>query len=292
MLKIGVVGVPGSWSSERLAEALANRSGAGTIVDMERVTLDLETGEVVSPYGCLESYDGLVVKKLGPLYSPDLLNRLEILRFLSEGGLRVFSGPTNIGQVLDRMYCTVRLELGNIPMPPTVITESTADAEDAVRRFGRAVLKPLYTSKARGMLVVDAGPTARPTIERFRDAGNRVMYVQKMVTFPGKDLGLVFLGGRYIGTYARVKNGHSWNTTTVSGGRYEPYTPSDEVIELAAQAQDLFKLDFTCVDIAETSEGPMVFEVSAFGGFRGLYEAWNISAADMYAEFVIRQLSE
>ena len=117
------------------------------------------------------------------------------------------------------------------------------------------------------------------------------MYLQKMVEHPGKDMGVAFLGGEYLATYARVGDGQSWNTTTRSGGKYEPYEPSDEIKELAYKAQALFDLDFTCVDVVETPEGPKVFEVSAFGGFRGLLDANQIDAAAMYADYVLQRIT-
>ena len=61
---------------------------------------------------------------------------------------------------------------------------------------------------------------------------------------------------------------------------------------MAEKAQAPFKLDFTCVDVVETSEGPMVFEVSAFGGYRGLRDAHAINAADLYTSYVIEQLND
>ncbi|MGB5427491.1 MAG: ATP-grasp family protein, partial [Gammaproteobacteria bacterium] len=63
------------------------------------------------------------------------------------------------------------------------------------------------------------------------------------------------------------------------------------IIELAQRAQALFGMDFTTVDVAETNNGPIVFEVSAFGGFRGALEGIGIDAAAMYADHVLRQLS-
>ncbi|MFP4049030.1 MAG: ATP-grasp family protein, partial [Desulfovermiculus sp.] len=48
-----------------------------------------------------------------------------------------------------------------------------------------------------------------------------------------------------------------------------------------------FDLDFTCVDVAETADGPLVFEVSAFGGFRGIWEAQGIDAASLFTSYVL-----
>jgi ribosomal protein S6--L-glutamate ligase len=101
---------------------------------------------------------------------------------------------------------------------------------------------------------------------------------------------MVFLAGRYLGTYARVPQNEAWNTTIHSGGRYEAFTPSDEVIALADQAQSLFNMDFTTVDVAETDNGPVVFEVSAFGGFQGAKDGIGIDAAALYVDHVIREI--
>jgi ribosomal protein S6--L-glutamate ligase len=59
---------------------------------------------------------------------------------------------------------------------------------------------------------------------------------------------------------------------------------------LAQRAQAPFGLDFTTVDLAETADGPIVFEVSAFGGFKGARKGIGINAAAAYAEHVIRAL--
>jgi ribosomal protein S6--L-glutamate ligase len=292
MKKIGVVGVPGGWSSERLADALAERTGFRLLLDPEGLCLDLAEGRAVWRDQDLTSLDGLIVKKVGPSYSPRLLDRLEMLRWLNRRGLPVFSAPDRILAVLNRLSCTVGLRLAGIPMPPTVVSEDPRQALAALNRLGPCVLKPLYTSKARGMVVVEPGPHAAEEIARFQAEGNQLIYMQQRIQLPGRDLGVVFLGGRYLATYARAGAGNgAWNTTTRSGGKYQPHQPSAEVLELAQKAQAPFGLDFTCVDVAETDRGLMVFEVSAFGGFRGLMEADGIDAAALYADYVLERLN-
>ena len=51
-------------------------------------------------------------------------------------------------------------------------------------------------------------------------------------------------------------------------------------------------MDFTTVDVAETPDGPIVFEVSAFGGFRGALEGAGIDAAGSYTDYVIAKLNK
>lgn len=290
MKKIGVVGVAGGWSSERLADAVAERTGFHCLVDMEGAQLNLADGTLLADGTELGQLDALIIKKVGPRYSPDLLDRLEMLRFIQGSGVAMFSAPEAILRVLDRLSCTVTLRMNNIPMPPTIITEQPGIAAHAVERLGPCVLKPLYSSKARGMQLVEPGPDLMDRLRRFKGEGNNIIYVQQKLDLPGKDLGVAFLGGKYLATYARVNRGNSWNTTIHSGGKYEVFEPAPEIIQMAHKAQELFALDFTCVDVVETNEGPMVFEVSAFGGFRGLLQANDIDAAGLYADYVLERL--
>lgn len=288
--RIGVVGIPGKWSTEALADALEARTGYRKVIDMARVSLDLERGALIYEGEDLTALDGLVIKKISEVYSPHALDRLEMLRVAQGRGVQIFSDPVAILRLMDRLACTVTLANADIPMPPTVITEDQSAAQAALERFGGAVLKPLFSTKARGMLLLEASqPDAAEQIRAFH-AENPVMYIQKKQDLSGQDLGMAFLGGEYLCTYARVGESDSWNTTIHSGGKYAPYEPSPELIALGQRAQAPFRLTFTTVDIALTPDGPIVFEVSAFGGYRGALEGCGVDAAALVSEHVIAQV--
>ena len=292
-LQIGVVGLQEGWSTQALADAVEARTGFRSIVEVERAVAELDRGSVRVGDQDLCALDALIVKKISPRYNPNTLDRLELLRVAEQAGVRVFSGAESMLRLVDRLSCTVTLRNAGIPMPATRVTEDIGAAVAAVEEFGSAVFKPLYSTKARGMRVIDASMD-RGEIEHevcAFQAENQMMYIQQRVELQGRDLGMVFLGGEYLGSYARVSQDDAWNTTIHSGGRYAAYTPPDAVIELARRAQAPFELDFTTVDVAETNAGPVVFEVSAFGGFRGALEGIGIDAAGVYTEHVLRQLN-
>ena len=291
---IGVVGIPGKWSTETLADSVEAATGFRLVIDMGETSLDLASGRLLYRGQDLCELDALIVKKISASYSPHTLDRLEMLRVAERAGVRVFSKAEHMLRLIDRLSCTVTLRNAGLPMPETRVTEDIAAAVQAVQDFGSAVFKPLYSTKARGMCVIDAAAGAdavRDAIGTFR-AENPVMYIQRKVHLPGQDLGMVFLAGRYLGSYARVSQGDAWNTTIHSGGRYAAHTPSDAIIEMAHSAQALFDMDFTTVDVAETDTGPIVFEVSAFGGFQGALDGIGINAAELYVEHVLHELGD
>lgn len=290
-----MVGIPDKWSTEILADAIEAKTGFRLIVDMAKVTRDLKSNALCYLNHDLSDLDAFVVKKISTQYSSNTEDRLELLRLAESDGIKVFSNPETMLRLVNRLSCTVSLRNANIPMPDTVITEDIDMAIDTVQRYGQAVFKPLFSTKARGMCLISADQPIkriRREIEDFQIV-NPMMYIQRRLRLPGQDIGLVFLGGKYLGAYARIANNTgAWNTTIHSGGRYAPYTPSEEVIAIAQKAQDLFDLDFTTVDVAETADGPFVFEVSAFGGFRGAKEGAGLDAANLYADYVLGKLDQ
>lgn len=292
--RIGVIGIPGKWSTEVLADALEARTGFRLVMDMADLSARLADHSLWHGDQNLCDLDGLVVKKASEVYSPNSLDRLELLRLAEGQGVRVFSRADVIIRMLDRLACTMTLRNGGIPMPETVVTENVAAAEDAVNRFGAAVFKPMFSTKARGMEIIDSADgqdAVRTAILAFKQ-DNPMMYIQQKLDLPGRDYGMIFCGGRYLGTYARVGDSDAWNTTIHSGGKYAPHEPDAATIAMATKAQALFGMDFTTVDVADTDNGPIVFEVSAFGGFKGAKEGLGIDAAALYADHILTELGQ
>lgn len=291
--RIAVVGIPGKWSTERLADAVERRTGYRRVVDMAEVELDLSSNRLLHQGVDLCSLDALMVKKISSEYSPSTLDRLELLRVAQAQGVRVFSDAQRILRLVDRLSCTVTLRNAGIPMPDTRVTECPETALATVKAFGEAVFKPLFSTKARGMCLINSRRSDADILAAITDfqRHNPVLYIQRKLDLSGRDLGMVFLGGRYLGTYARVSRQNTWNTTINSGGHYEAFEPASELIDLARRAQAPFGLDFTTVDVALTANGPIVFEVSAFGGFRGALEGAGIDAAALYTDYVLGHLT-
>jgi len=292
--KIAVIGIPGKWSTEVLADRLEAKTGFRLVIDMKDVSADLRSGELSANGVNLCGLDGIVIKKISQVYSPATLDRIELLRLAENNGVRVFSKPETIIRMIDRLGCTMTLSNGDIPMPETRVTENVKYAMQTVKEFGEAVFKPLYSTKAQGMCIIEGNqPNDRifEKIEEFK-RDNPVMYIQKKLNLSGRDYGMIFLGGKYLGTYARVSQNDSWNTTINSGGKYTLHEPPQSTIDLASKAQKLFNMDFTTVDVADTDDGPIVFEVSAFGGFKGALEGVDIDAAELYADYVITEVSK
>jgi ribosomal protein S6--L-glutamate ligase len=289
-MKVAVIGQPGAWSTERLADALRGAGAEAEVVDLGACSLRLPDPRLFHRGRPLEHLAGAVVKKVGDTADGwPVRERIAFLRHLEAGGVPVLSAPARLETAIDRLGMTVELVRAGLPIPETVVTESAGDAEAAVEMFVAAVIKPLFTSKGRGMRKLGV-TDARAALAEHHAAGHGPYYLQRFVKHPGRDLGVAVLEGRVLGAYWRRAGADQWMTTIRSGGRYEEAAPPEAALELARRAAAHFGLLFTGVDLMETPDGGFtVLEVSAFGGFRGLLEACGVDAAPLLAETALRR---
>lgn len=293
-MKVAVAGLPGAWSTERLADALRRVGADVCVLDLAACTLSLPDGRISYRGQPLERLRGVVVKKIGDAADGWVVReRLTLLADLEASGVPVLSPPARLEVALNRYRMTVELARAGIPVPETVVTEDLDEAEAVVARFGTAVLKPLFTSKGRGMHRLERTAALRPLLEAHRRDGGGPFYLQRFVPHPGRDLAIAVLEGRCLGAYWRVAGQGQWMTTILSGGHYAAADPPTEAIDLAVRAANHFGLLFTVVDLVERPGGGFTaLEVSAFGGFRGLLSACGVDAAPSLAEAVLRRFAE
>ena len=291
-LRIAVIGEPGAWSTERLAESLRHAGAEALVVDLPACSVRLPHRELFVAGQPLTGLHGAIVKKIGDTAEGAIVQeRINLLRHLAAAGVPVLSAPDRLEMAINRYRMTVELARAGVPVPDTVVTEDVAEAEMAVERFGMAVLKPLFTSKGRGMQRLDTSLDLRALFTKARGQGLGPFYLQRFVKHPGRDLGVAVLEGRCLGAYWRVAREDQWMTTILSGGRYERAEPPAEALEIASRAARHFGLFFTGVDLVENPDGGfLVLEVSAFGGFRGLLTACGVDAGAEMAAAALRRL--
>ena len=291
--RVAVAGIPGAKSSEALRQALIDRGAAGAFVlPLADCAHDLQSGTIHWREGPIGPLDGVGVKKLGDAADVHVPNRLNMLREIERSGAIVMSSPDAIEAAINRYRMSWILARAGVPTPETQVTDSPAEARRIVERWGKAVLKPLFTSHGRGMLVLTPEEDCLRALEAWRGDNRGPFYLQQFVEAPGRDGAVAVLGGRIIGAYSRVAKTGEWMTTTAAGGHYEPFDPPPEAVETALDAALIFDLDYTTVDLVQGPQGWLVYEVSAFGGFTGLKATSGVDAAGLYAAYALERIAK
>ena len=292
--EIGVIGLHRGWSSRTLVEAFTALGRSAYLLDPAELVFDTEKNEVRCQGRNLAELDAIAIKKLGGDSISTARARLHYLRYLQQRGVVIFPEINEIEQVIDRVWNTVIMRDNEIPMPPTVITESPAEAAKFAVEMGDVILKKVYSTQARGMLRIQENSfdKALQIFTEHHQSGYRPLYVQKFVQTNGSDLGVYILNGELMGAYRRVAPPGNWITSVRAGGKYEKAEVPPEAMEISLHAASLFKSSFVGVDVAEGPEGFVVYEVSLFGGFRGLTETGCANPAEIYAKYALDRLEK
>ena len=284
-MKIWVAGIPGGWSSERMVTALKRIKVDCRLFSLSECTYDLARGTVTWQGHDLSQLNGIVVRKMGDPADPLTSFRVNMLHHLASRGVRIFSPPEFIEDVNDRYRMTRLLSSAGIPIPETIVTESVETACDTVDRWGKAVLKPIFTSKGRNMLLLDREGPYRLSLKHWEARKLSPFYLQRFIPTM-HDIGVAIMGQNILGSFYRVGSADSWQTTIRTGGHYEPFKEDSKMVDIVCKIVKLFEFDYTVIDFVPSGDGYLVYEVSAFGGFSGLWEC-GIDAPSIFAKYAL-----
>jgi len=233
---------------------------------------------------------GLVVRDLGRSGSVDVAFRFEALSALQDLGLPIINPPSAISRAANKFATSVALHRVGVPHPRTLVTTSFEAAAEFVAEHGRAVSKPLFGYKGRGLQLLtpqDLGPL-REVLDK-----NGVVYLQeflKSMAPKPRDIRVFVVGGRAAGAIYRVAPPGSWISNLSQGGAPERCPLTGEMEDLALRANEAVGTVYSGVDLIETVEGLKVLEVNGTPSGRGIYQAWGIDAGEMIAAHILERL--
>jgi glutathione synthase/RimK-type ligase-like ATP-grasp enzyme len=211
----------------------------------------------------------------------------------------VLNGADVFAWNLDKVYLTA---LGDVPVVPTRSAETLDDLRDAVREFGRSVVKPRVGAGGAGVLVVDdpddprLGRDVAPEFPEFAVATGPwvVQPLVESVRTEG-ETSVFVLGGRAVSQVDKVPAGEEIRVHEHFGGRSTPVPLRDEAASLAvagmAEAGRLLgaPLDYGRVDAMRLADGTLVvseLEVTE----PGLYLDVLPANAEPFADLVVARL--
>jgi len=288
-LRIGIItSDPEGWHSSRLV-AEASKLGRADVLDPLDASVRIgDNGtEVRFGYRRAADFDAIIPRGLHSSGLPDF--QLEAYRLLEDEVPVVVNRIGPILTALDKCRTSYLLRQAGLPTPPTLVTQRRREAEAAVERFGDAVLKPLYGSLGEDIVRVQPGRGAREQIERMLSAFGAI-YIQRFERPGGRDIRAFVVGDRVVAAIYRVAPTGEWITNVYRGGTAEPINLSPSVEALCVKAAQVVGLDYTGVDVIETSDGPSILEVNGTPSWMGVDEAWHRSMAAEIVGLVVRKV--
>lgn len=212
-----------------------------------------------------------------------LMRRVSTLRIMERTGVVTINPVTSLLLSRDKLESIYLLKNAGIPVPPTVVTEDLYYGYKTAKEMGKIVIKPIQGSRGFGTMLFEDPEQAFQVMRTLLITKNP-LYLQKYVEKPNRDIRVIVIDGRPIGCMYRIST--SWKTNIAQGAVGVACELTPELEEIAVKATKTLGLIYSGVDIGESGEGYVVFEVNASPDWRGFKQATGLNPATYLVDYV------
>ncbi|ELY57248.1 alpha-L-glutamate ligase [Natronococcus amylolyticus DSM 10524] len=205
------------------------------------------------------------------------------------GLVPMLNGPQSVLTAIHKMSTATTLAADDVRVPDVTLALGNEKLNEVRSRYGEeAVYKTAIGTHGGGTWKVGRDDPINAKV------GNRYAFLQELIDREDerhRDVRVYVVGGEIIGAMYRYAPDNDWRTNVALGGAVENATDDlpEEARDMARRASDAIGLDYAGVDLVEGDEGWFVLEVNPTAGFKGLYEATQVSPAPYIAKLAIER---
>jgi len=277
-----------SWCSRKLRDEIIKAGHEPFPMRFSRVRVNIGFKPSVS-------YDGVdlvnelsiaIVRPIGRGSVDECFFRIDLLHKLERLGLPIVNRPSTIERCMSKFTALAVLEEHGLPVPKTTVTENPVEALKAYHELKEdVVVKPLYGSRGFGISRLRDEDVARRVISDLHFL-RHVLYLQEFIPHSGRDIRIFVVGGEIVASMQRTSS--SWKTNIALGAKPVPFTPSEELANLALKACEVLGCEIAGVDVIESpSQGYLLTEVNSQPGWMGLQAVTKVNVATRIVRFLI-----
>jgi RimK family alpha-L-glutamate ligase len=280
------------WHSRRLIKAFAAEGAEAICVSLRGCGFRTGQGYGLLIPGFDEAPpDAAFVRQISDGSFEQVTMRLGLLHALREMEIPVYNDARAAERCVDKSMTSFLLHRHGVPTPDTWAVESAEQARVVVAaeaRPGRPlVLKPLFGSQGRGLLLIESADALPPAAEM-----DNVFYLQRFVAGPTagwRDWRVFVVGERAVA--AMIRHGVEWRTNAARGAQCEGAAATGLLAELAVAAARAVGAGYAGVDIIADAAGQLlVLEVNSMPAWKSLQQVCDADIAAALAADLMGRL--
>jgi ribosomal protein S6--L-glutamate ligase len=236
-------------SSSRMPLVMRALADAGVIVNVvgaKGQIIDLSTVRVEHDLYVLKQIDGTALSLAGALHA--------------QGAAIVNPYPATVA-LRDKITACRILQAAGVPTPASYAVSHPGLVAPLLEE-GPIILKPYDGTCGFGVRVIRSAAELAAV-----PAGKNPLLVQRYHAPQGRDLKIYSIGGRFFGVRK------IFPALTEEEKHGEPFTPTQELCEIAERCGRAFGVDLYGVDVIESERKPYVVDMSSIPGFKGVPDA-------------------
>ncbi len=288
-MKIGVLSKKETyWSTRQLLKSIARHGHEASYIRTDAVRLIVAGNDDAQYNGASIRDHAIFIPRIGRSltdFGKMLLRQLELMH------LRTTLTSEALITARNKFLALQSLREAHVPIPRNILLASRPDVMEAAHFVHYpAILKILSGTQGIGVMRVKSFEETAAIVDTMKSFGE-VMLLQEYIPNPGIDIRAFVVGDEVIGSMKRVAQVHEWRSNIHLGAKGMPIELDDHTKDIAVRASRAVGLEISGVDMIFRGDEPVVLEVNASPGFRGLLAATHVNAADAMVEYAIDKAS-
>lgn len=177
-----------------------------------------------------------------------------------------------------------------IPIPETVFSINPDNIEVQIQLLGGppVIIKLQEGTHGLGVILAESKKSAKSIIDTFYKMDTSILLQKYIEEANGEDIRIIVVGNKVVASMKRMSELGDFRSNVHRGGNTEAIEPTDKERYIALNASKYLGLGVAGVDLIRSKKGPLLIEVNASPGLKGIEAATGINVAKHIIEFVER----
>lgn len=275
------------YSTRRLLEAGQARGHHVEVLDALQCYMDIASSAPTVYHRGRRVRADAVIPRIGAsitYYGAAVLRQFEMM------GAYPLNESVAITRARDKLRSLQLLARAGLGLPKTSFADSTRDTAALIELVGGAplVVKLLSGTQGKGVVLADDHNAAVSLIQAFRELDAAFIVQEFIAEAGGADIRCFVIGEQVVAAMLRQARAGEFRANLHQGGVAMGVDLSEAERATAVRAASEMGLNVAGVDIVRSRRGPLVLEVNASPGLRGIEAASGSDIAGQIIAFIER----
>lgn len=175
-----------------------------------------------------------------------------------------------------------------VPIPQTLFSINPYNIEDQLRLLGGApvIIKLQEGTQGMGVILAESKKSAKSIIDTFYKMDTNILLQQFIAEANGEDIRVIVIGNKVVASMKRSSGLDEFRANVHRGGLPQAVKITPKEADIAINATKYLGLGVAGVDIIRSNKGPVLIEVNASPGLKGIETATKVNVAKKIIEYV------
>ena len=211
-----------------------------------------------------------------------------IVKQFELGGIFSTSNSQGILMARNKVSTLQVMAQKGIPIPPTVFSINPNNVGEQIDLLGGppVIIKLQEGTQGKGVILAESKKSAKSMIDTLYNMNTGILLQKFIKEAQGEDLRVIVVGNRVVASMKRKSGLDEFRSNVHRGADTETVQLTQREKFIALSATKFLGLGVAGVDLIRSKDGPLLIEVNASPGLKGIERSTGVNVARHIIQFV------